>query len=129
MKMNITAGDCLNAILTAKYPTERFIPFGEAMIQGEYTSKLFSEAFIQERARTHNVSIETYKAKLSGFLAFLNEPNRYTHIVLWFGDEPFCQANVKTVLQTLKEYRYHGKITLNTVVEETGEIVTSEVIS
>ena len=128
MKINITAGDCLNEILKRKYPNENFVPFGEAMLTGGYTSKLFSEAFMQERADTHKVSLQVYKQKLQGFLAFLTEIKLYDNIVLWFGDEPFCQTNVKVLLQTLKEYGYQGKILLNTVVEETGDVITSEVI-
>jgi hypothetical protein len=50
MKINITAGDCLNNILTNKYKNEKFVPFREAMIKGTYSSKLFSDEFIKERA-------------------------------------------------------------------------------
>ena len=128
MKINITAGDCLNEILKRKYADGNFVPFGEAMITGTYTAKLFSEAFMQERADTHKVSLQVYKQKLQGFLAFLTDIKSYDNIVLWFGDEPFCQANVKVLLQTLKEYGYQGEILLNTVEEETGDIVTTEVI-
>ena len=129
MKIHITAGDCLNAILEKIYPNERFVPFGEAMINGTYQSKLFSPAFIQERAKVHNVSVETYTQKLRGFLDFLQHIHQYDDVTLWFGDEPFCQANTDTVLQTLEEYGYKGKLVLNVVIEETGEIIHSKILS
>ena len=128
MKINITAGDCLNAILETKYKTERFIPFREAMIKGGYSSKLFSKAFLEERAKTHSVSIQEYTHNLQDFLLFLKDIQTYDSIVLWFGDEPFCQENVKVILQTLVEHEYHGDIILNVVVEETGELINQQII-
>lgn len=128
MKIHITAGDCLNEILTKKYPDDTFIPFGEAMITGGYTAKLFSEEFMQERADTHNVSLEIYKKKLQGFLSFLTDIKSYKSVTLWFGDEPFCQANAKAVLQTLDGYGYQGELVLNTVIEETGDVIKREVL-
>ena len=128
MKVNITAGMILNGMLENAYAGEQFIPFNEAMIIGTYTSKLFSVGFIEERAKTHNVSLAEYTEKLGAFLEFLDCIENYNEVVLWFGDEPFCEANVKTVLQTLKEYNFQGKILLHTVVEETGEIVKSTLI-
>ena len=125
MKANITAGQCLNTILEKKYPTETFIPFNEAMITGAYSSKLFSPSFIEERAKTHNVSTAEYRNTLQAFLSFLERIDKYNEAVLWFGDEPFCRENTKTVLQTLREYGFQGKIVLHIVVEETGEIITS----
>ena len=122
VKINITAGNCLNEILESKYENEEFIPFCEAMIKGTYTSRLFSEEFIAERAKTHNVSIQEYKENLQAFLIFLKNVELYDEVVLWFGDEPFCNENVKVVLQTLKEYGYVGSIILNLVIEETGEV-------
>jgi hypothetical protein len=128
VKINITAGDCLNEILKRKYPDEHFVPFGEAMITGSYTAKLFSEEFMQERADTHNVSLQLYKEKLQGFLSFLKEIDEYKNVALWFGDEPFCGANLKVLLQTLKEYNYQGELVFNTVIEETGDVVKSETL-
>ena len=123
MKINITAGNCLNALLESKYGHEKFIPFAEAMIQGSYNSRLFSEEFVEERAKTHNVSIHKYKDNLKDFFTFLSEIELYDEVVLWFGDEPFCNENTKVVLQTLKEYGYVGPVILNLVIEESGEIV------
>ena len=123
MRINLTSGDCLNDILSAKNTNELFVSFGEAMITGTYTARLFSDDFILERALTHGVSVEEYKRKLHGFLTFLEDVNFYDEVVLWFGDEPFCRANRSVLLNTLKEYGFKGKIILNIVNEETGDIL------
>ena len=128
MKINITAGECLNKILQEKYPNETFIPFNEAMIKGGYNTKLFSEEFIIERSSIHNVSKEEYENKLALFLDFLNNINKYSEVILWFGDEPFCKKNIEIVILTLKEYRFLGNVTLNIVDEETGEIFNSNLV-
>ena len=128
MKIHITAGDCLNEILQEQYPSEHFIPFREAMIRGAYTSPLFSDGFLKERAQALGVSESEYKEKLSDFLHLLHTVNAYDEIELWFGDEPFCLANTKTVIQALKERKYQGKLVLHIVIEETGEIIKTTVM-
>ncbi len=47
MAINITAGDCLNALLSKKYPGEVFIPFREAMIEGPCSFEPFSLIFLR----------------------------------------------------------------------------------
>ena len=128
MKIHITAGDCLNEILQEKYNGERFGPSREAMIRGTYTDPLCSAAFIQERAQTLGVSACEYKEKIADFLGVLDNADAFQEIVLWFGDEPFCLANTKTVIQALKERGYIGKLVLHTVIEETGEIVKTDLL-
>ena len=128
MRVNITAGDCLNEILSSKYPTEVFVPFREAMIEGRYEATPFSDAFLIERAKTHKSSVEDYRKHMGAFLGLLSRLDHYDEIVLWLGDEPFCLANIDVVLKTLQNRGYTKKIFLNTVVEETGEILHSEVI-
>ena len=128
MKINITAGDCLNKILIAKYPNETFIPFKEAMIEGKYTSEAFSEDFFVERAIFHNTTVKEYKKHMGTFLELLAHLNDYNEIILWFGNEPFCLANIKVIIETLKNRKYTKKIVINFVIEETGEIINSQTI-
>ena len=125
MKINVPAGQFLNSKLKTIYPKKKFIPFNEAMIVGEYTSKLFSESFMEERAKIHQVSIQDYKENLREFIEFLKDIGQYDEVVLWFGEEPFCVKNTEVVLQTLQEYNFQGSIFLNIVVEETGQILKS----
>ena len=128
MKVNITAGECLNKLLKDRYPEDEFVPFNEAMIQGGYSAPLFTSEFVQERAAVHDVSVEEYQGKLSGFMQVLEHAREYDEIVLWFGDEPFCVANRKTVLETLRQYGYCRDILLNIVDEATGDILRKELV-
>ncbi len=128
MKINITAGDCLNNILVNIYKDETFVPFREAMNVGNYKSELFSKEFLIERSVTHNVSLDEYKEKINVFLEIIKNINKYQEIKLWFGNDDFCLENLKIVLQTIFLNNYKGSIILNTVVEETGEIINSKII-
>lgn len=128
MKINITVGNCLNELLEKRYPNEYFVPFCESMIFGDYSSKLFSKEFIKERSKTHNVTVQEYIQKLSGFLDFLKQLDKYEEVVLWFGNESFCVENTKIVLMTLKEYDFQGKAILNIVNETTGDIIETKKI-
>lgn len=128
MKINITAGECLKEILEKIYPNLVFIPFNEAMIKGSYSSRLFSNEFLIERANVHNVTIDEYKRNMQGFLNIINNVNQYSEISLYFGGEEFCVCNRLVVLNALKEYGYKGKIISNIVDENNGNVLSSEVI-
>ena len=129
MKVNITAGECLNRILEARQPGECFIPFNEAMNHGTYSAPLFSKEFVRERAVSHGVSEAEYLKKLSGFLGVLQHIGEYDEIVLWFGDEPFCAANRQTVLDALRWHGCSRSILLNIVNEENGDIIRQETVT
>ena len=129
MKVNITAGECLNRILQGKYPNECFVPFNEAMTQGTYSAPLFSEEFVRERAAVHGVSEAEYLEKLSEFMEVLKHAGEYDEIVLWFGDEPFCVANRQTVLDALRRHGCRRSILLNIVNEGTGDIIRQETVA
>ena len=51
------------------------------MIQGTYSSPLFSEGFVRERAEVHCVCVTAYLEKLSGFMDVLNHAGEYDEIV------------------------------------------------
>lgn len=122
MTINITAGECLKEILETKY-NDSFIPFNEAMSIGSYSAKLFSDDFIKERANTHKVSEMEYRNKLKLFLDFIHNIANYDSVVLWFGDDDFCKANISIVLKSLDEYNYKGQIKINIVDELKGDIL------
>ena len=129
MKVNITAGECLNRILQGKYPGEHFVPFNEAMNQGTCYAPLFSEEFARERAAVHGVSEAEYLEKLSGFMEVLKHAGEYDEVVLWFGDEPFCKANRQTVLDALRGHGCRQSILLNIVHEENGDVIRQETVA
>ena len=129
MRINITAGECLKDILQAIYPDEEFVPFNEAMIQGEYKSALFSDEFITERSIVHKVTEEEYRENMSDFLGLLANINEYDEIVLWFGDELFCRCNRDVVVKMLNQHNYNGNVLLHIVDEETGEVLQTSDMS
>lgn len=121
--INITNGTYLNSYLQKKYSNETFIPFNEAMIEGNPILPIFSDTFIDERCHTHQVSNESYLENMKGFLNFSKDIQSYDSIVLWFGKDMFCQLNLLTVLAYFHQENYHKPIYLNLIDEENYEII------
>lgn len=126
MRINITAGDDLNRLLSKKNPKETYVPFREAMIEGSCSFTPFSSEFLAERAVFHGNSLEEYKNHMASFLSLFEHLSEYSEIILWFGDEPLCKKNTEIVIETLKQRGFLGSIILNIVIEESGEILRSE---
>ncbi|MED4219556.1 AraC family transcriptional regulator [Priestia megaterium] len=103
-----------------------YIPFNEAMCSHETSVAIFSDEFIRLRALGHKVSIQEYKNLTMTPLKPLFE-KEYKCIVLWFGDDMFCQINMLTVLAYLEQVAYKGKVFFNMVNEMTYEIETTEI--
>ncbi|PFW73898.1 MULTISPECIES: hypothetical protein [Priestia] len=103
-----------------------YIPFNEAMCSHETSVAIFSDEFINLRALGHKVSIQEYKNLTMTPLKPLFE-KEYKCIVLWFGDDMFCQINMLTVLAYLEQVTYKGKVFFNMVNETTYEIETVEI--
>lgn len=128
MEANITAGQCLNDILSSLYPQKTFIPFNEAMITGEAEKPYFSDEFCEKRAKFHNVSLKEYCEKLQLFRDFLKNIHSYDNVVMWFGDDDFCLANVEFLKKLFLELKYKNEIILNTVDELSGVIKSTNII-
>lgn len=124
--INITAGEILNSLLSKKEGI--WIPFNEAMNKGAYSNPLFSHDFCIERSKIHKVSLDEYITKISPFLNFLDNLEKYDQVTLWFGDDAFCIANYRTIINVLINKNYQGNIILNIVDENTGIIKKSNKI-
>ena len=122
MVINITAGECLNVILTRAYPSLKFIPFNEGMSLGSYGYPYFDDTFIKQRSDVHRVSVHDYIEHLKDFLSILKDLDDINHWVLWFGDDDFCLKNVAFIKDLLT-------VLLHTVDEITGVIKTTQMIS
>jgi hypothetical protein len=94
-----------------------YVPFNEAMCVGEVTTDIFSKEFNKCRCNTHHVTMEQYDELVSRPLQVLFE-NQFSHIVLWFDDDMFCQINLLTLLAFLNQINYSRKITFNLVGEK-----------
>ncbi|EEL11346.1 TPA: AraC family transcriptional regulator [Bacillus cereus] len=94
-----------------------YAPFNEAMCVNPATTQVFDEDFIKTRAEGHNSSVESYTKKVIDPLEKLFTKN-YKCIVLWFGEDMFCQMNLLTILSHLEQSVYEGKVYLNSFRED-----------
>lgn len=94
-----------------------YAPFNEAMCVNLATTQVFNEEFIKTRAEGHNSSIESYTKKVIDPLENLFAKT-YKCIVLWFGEDMFCQMNLLTILSYLEQSSYEGKVYLNSFRED-----------
>ena len=119
--LNITNGDVFNRYLLSKIGGEA-VPFRESMMDGETVSEVYSDAFIETRAKEHCVSVEDYKSKM-----LPNDICEYSKLNLWFGKDTFCQANLLTLLAYLEQTQYAGEIALNYIDDETFEVLEADI--
>ncbi|MEC5306218.1 AraC family transcriptional regulator [Bacillus thuringiensis] len=94
-----------------------YAPFNEAMCVNPATKHVFNEEFIKTRAEGHNSSVESYKKKVIDPLEKLFA-KKYKCIVLWFGEDMFCQMNLLALLSYLEQSCYEGKVYLNSFRED-----------
>lgn len=52
---------------------------------------------------------------------------KYTYIVLWFGEDLFCQMNVLTVLAFLEQQSFCGKVILNHFREDAFNVTQEQI--
>ena len=120
--LNITNGDAFNEYFVSKHGGDA-IPFREAMMDGETILKVYSDEFIEVRAKEHCVSVEEYKSKM-----LPNDIFEYSKLNLWFGRDTFCQMNLLTLLAYLEQMKYDGEISLNLIDDETFGVLESNIV-
>ena len=102
-----------------------YVPFNEAMCVNASTKQVFDKEFIKTRAFGHHESIENYMKKVIDPLDnLLNK--EYKYIVLWFGEDMFCQMNLLTILSYLEKSGYEGKVFLNGFREDEFKVSQTE---
>ena len=118
--LNITNGDALNRYLISKIGGE-VVPFREAMMDGQAVLEVYSDKFIEMRAKEHCVSVEEYKSKM-----LPNDICEYSKLNLWFGKDTFCQMNLLTLLAYLEQIEYGGDVALNYIDDETFDVIEGD---
>lgn len=103
-----------------------YVPFNEAMCSNDACFTIFSDEFNKLRAAGHEVSLIDYVNITINSLKPLFE-KQYKCIVLWFGEDMFCQMNLLTVLAYLEQVEYKGKVFFNMVNEKTYDVEEIEV--
>ncbi|KKI91863.1 AraC family transcriptional regulator [Bacillus sp. SA1-12] len=102
-----------------------YAPFNEAMCVNPTTEQIFDAEFINTRASGHQDSVEGYIEKVIVPLANLFN-KEYKCIVLWFGEDMFCQMNLLTILSYLEQSDYGGKVFLNSFREDEFKVNQTE---
>ncbi|GGH80504.1 hypothetical protein JOD43_002394 [Pullulanibacillus pueri] len=102
-----------------------YTPFNEAMCVNTTTTPIFGKAFIQMRAAGHHESEENYRNKVIKPLNKLFKKS-YDYIVLWFGEDMFCQMNLLTLLAYLEHSQYKGKVFFNCFKEDEFKVSQME---
>ena len=134
MQLNITNGFYFNEYIKKKLDGV-FIPFNEALLEGELPFPLFDHAFLKKRITVHGVTEEDYLTKMEFFF----QPDtikKYDELILWFGLDAFCQINMLALLAYLEQIDYKGKIFYQAIddssfkpLEMNTQIVLGEFIS
>ena len=121
MEINITCGQYANDYYSSTL-NGIFIPFNEAMIQGNIKYPLFEEEFIEERIKSLNTNKEEYLNKLNGIISLKEIIHNIKIINCYFGEDEFCKVNVYYLFKYLMQLNYNNKIILNIIDETTYEI-------
>ena len=91
-------------------------PFQEAMCWGKTAGRPFSDDFIRTRAEVFRCTMQEYqKTVIRPLIPFLS--SNFERVVLWFGDDMFCQMNLITAAAYLEQRGYTGEL-LVCVAEE-----------
>lgn len=104
-----------------------YVPFNEAMCVHPTSKRIFDDQFIQLRAEGHQSSVESYKKMVIEPLKPLFQ-NYYNYIVVWFGEDVFCQMNLLTVLAYLEQSNYKGKVFLNSFRDDEFKVNQTELL-
>ena len=99
-----------------------YVPFNEAMCWGEADEEVFSGAFIKKRVESLHTTEEDYKKIVLEPLEPLFK-DKFDLIVMWFGDDMFCQINMLTVLGFLEQIGYDGDLLFCMAHESTDEML------
>lgn len=103
-----------------------YVPFNEAMCVHAATGDIFSPSFNQVRAEGHHSSITGYeKVVIEPLEPLFN--HSYRCIVLWFGEDMFCQINLLTIMSYLEQSGYDGIVYFNAVQEQTYDVQQTEI--
>ena len=122
--LNITNGDYFNEKFISEFGGTA-VPFREAMMDGETAANIYSQQFIELRAKSLNVTENEYRAKMYVYDALKN--NNYQAVHLWFGKDTFCQINLLTLLAYLEQIEFQGELKLNYIDDETFEVSESDI--
>ena len=109
----IVAGDEMARVMGERYPDRRIIPFREDLSKGCYNGFVIDSEFIRERASFWGVSEDEYTEKLSPIINL----DIMEDIVLCFGEDECCRANMEFMVGHLNGRGYAKALRVNIVDE------------
>ncbi len=98
-----------------------YVLFNEAMCVNQGTLPIFGEQFNRLRAAGHGVSLESYREVVLITLDLLINQTCQC-VVLWLGEDMFCQMNLLTCLAYLEESGFQGEVYYHSVHEGTYDV-------
>ncbi|GLC87232.1 helix-turn-helix transcriptional regulator [Lysinibacillus piscis] len=104
-----------------------YVPFNEAMCVHQTVETIFSDTFNQVRAQGHQVSLAEYENITLAPLQQTLFSKQYRCIVLWFGEDMFCQINLLTLLAYLEQIAFEGTIYYHAVQEQSYDVHETEI--
>ncbi|CAH1201423.1 hypothetical protein PAECIP111893_01608 [Paenibacillus plantiphilus] len=104
-----------------------YVPFNEAMCVHPTSKQIFDDHFIRLRAEGHQNAVESYIQIVIKPLEPLFQ-NQYNYMVLWFGEDVFCQMNLLTLLAYLEQITYKGRVFLNSFRDDEFKVSQTELL-
>lgn len=126
--LHILNGQALHEIMASSHvmANTNFTSFNEAMCVHEVSEGIFDQQFRKLRAKGHESSISEYEEIVIKPLKMLIE-NMFDTIVLWFGEDMFCQMNVLTILAYLEQQKYQGDVIVCSFKEDEWNVTLEKI--
>ena len=109
----IVAGDEMARMMSERYPDRKIVPFREDLSKGSYSGFSIDSEFIRERALFWGVSENEYINKLNPIIKI----DTRVSLVICFGDDECCRANMEFMIGYLKSNGYTQPLRVNIVDE------------
>ena len=115
----IVAGDEMARVMSERYPHRKIIPFREDLSKGSYGGFFIDSDFIRSRALFWGVSDSEYTEKLRPLI----DLDTTQQIVLCFGEDECCRANMEFMICYLRGMGYAKALRVNIVDEYTLDLL------
>lgn len=117
--LHVVSGECMREEFVRQgmhHDQSVVVAMNEAMCWGETDPRIFSDAFVAVRARQLRSTEEEYRRKVIASLKPLLQ-EEFAILVLWFGEDLFCQMNLLTLLGWLDQQHCTADLLLCTALE------------
>ena len=115
----IVAGDEMARVMSERHPERKIIPFREDLSKGIYNGFAIDSDFIRSRASFWKVGEAEYIKKLRPIINLDTSGD----LVLCFGEDDCCRANMEFVIGYLRGRGYARALRVNIVDEYTLDLL------